>query len=115
MNFKENLKNRRLELNLTLDHVAEKLHVSKPTLHRYESGIIDNIPFDKVEKLAEILKVTPSWLMSWDNIKLNEEEKVLLEKYNSLDYMGKHTIDVVLEMELNRYKEDFKDETNKTG
>jgi transcriptional regulator with XRE-family HTH domain len=52
MEFKENIKNRRLELNLTLDEVSSKLGVSKPTLQRYESGVISNVPFDKIEKLA---------------------------------------------------------------
>jgi len=107
MGLKENIKDRRLELDMTLDYVARKLNVSKPTIQRYESGVIDNIPFDKVEKLAEILKVTPSWIMGWDSIKLNEEERNLLEKYNCLDEFGKHTVGVVLEMEFNRCKENI--------
>lgn len=104
MGFKENIKNRRLELNLTLKEVSKQLNISKPTLQRYESGVISNIPFDKVEKLAEILDTTPSWLMGWNDIKLTKEENNLLEKYNSLDKMGKHTIDVLLQMEFNRCK-----------
>jgi transcriptional regulator with XRE-family HTH domain len=102
MGFKENIKNRRLELNMTLDEVSKQLGISKPTLQRYESGVIDNIPFDKVEKLANILKTTPSHLMGWSNDCLTKNQKNLLDKYNKLDDMGKHTVNVVLEMELNR-------------
>jgi transcriptional regulator with XRE-family HTH domain len=101
--LKENIKSRRLELNLTLEEVAKQLNTSKPTVQRYESGVIDNIPFDKIDKLAEILKVTPSWLLSWETINLSAEEKALIEKYNKLDRYGKHTVNVVMEMEFNRW------------
>jgi transcriptional regulator with XRE-family HTH domain len=101
MGFKENIKNKRLELNMTLEEVSSKLRISKPTLQRYESGVISNVPFDKIELLADILQTTPSRLMDW-NEDLNEDEKELLSKYNKLDKMGKHTVNVVLEMELNR-------------
>lgn len=72
MGFKENIKNRRLELNFTL------------------------------EQLADILGINPSWLMGWSDIKFTKKENDLLVKYNSLGKMGKHTIDVVLEIEFNR-------------
>ena len=109
MALKENLKKRRFELNLTLEEVAKKLNTSKPTIQRYESGVIDNVPFDKVEQLAEILQTTPSWLLGWEDVNLSEEEKTLLEKYNKLDEFGKHTINVILEMEFNRVKENKHD------
>lgn len=108
MALKENLKNKRLELNLTLDDVSKLLSISKPTLQRYESGVISNIPSDKIEKLASILETTPAALMGWEpnetNVKptLTEIEKSLLDNYNKLDYVGKHTVDTVLQMELDR-------------
>ncbi|MDK2828943.1 MAG: hypothetical protein PWP67_1757 [Clostridium butyricum] len=108
MGLKENIKNKRLELNLTLEDVSKRLSISKPTLQRYESGVISNIPSDKIEKLAIILETTPSCLMGWDENKikiepqLTEAEKYLLEIYNSLDDLGKHTVNTVLEMESNR-------------
>lgn len=33
---------------------------------------------------------------------LSEELECLLKKYNSLDFLGKHTVNTVLEMEYNR-------------
>ena len=33
---------------------------------------------------------------------LTKAEQSLLDKYNSLDYVGKHTVDTVLEMEFTR-------------
>lgn len=109
MALKENIKNRRLELNLTLNYVSKQLSVSKPTLQRYESGVISNIPSNKIEKLAVILETTPAQLMGWCEkyieevkIQLTEAEQSLLDKYNALDHLGKHTVDTVLKMEFDR-------------
>ena len=65
MQFKDKLKSRRLELGLTMGEVAEKVGVSTPTILRYESGDIKNVRDDKIKALADVLKVTPSYLMGW--------------------------------------------------
>jgi transcriptional regulator with XRE-family HTH domain len=105
MCFKENIKTRRLELNLTLEEVSNELGVSKPTLQRYESGVISNIPFDKVEKLAIILETTPSCLMGWENkhySELTKDQIDFFNKYRMLDSFGKPTINMIMEMEFKR-------------
>lgn len=66
MAFKDNLKNRRKELGLTLEEVAKHVGITRQTAQKYESGIVANIPSDKVEKLAEVLQTTPAFLMGWD-------------------------------------------------
>lgn len=33
---------------------------------RYETGVIESIPSDKIEKIAARLGVTPAFLMGWD-------------------------------------------------
>lgn len=111
MGLKENIKKKRLELNLTLGDVAKLLCVSKPTLQRYESGVISNIPSDKIERLAEILNTTPGELMGWTNEHYEDEQIVfskddidLLRQYKSLDKMGKHTVKTVLKCEYERCK-----------
>ncbi len=69
MVLKDLLKEKRIENGLTLEEVAKKLGVAKPTLHRYESGVISNIPSDKIEGLAKIYKTTPAYLMGWEDKK----------------------------------------------
>lgn len=69
MAIKDLLKNRRLELGLTLEQVAEKIGTSRQTIQRYETGVISNIPSDKIEALAEVLQTTPQHLMGWEDKK----------------------------------------------
>lgn len=66
MGLKENLKARRIELDLTLEEVANKVGIGRSTLHKYENGTIPNIPSERIEKLAATLETTPSRLMGWD-------------------------------------------------
>ena len=59
------LKALRKAKKMTQDELAAALGTSKQTIHRYENGIITNIPPEKVEKLATALGTTPSDLMGW--------------------------------------------------
>lgn len=60
-----NLKKLRRERGMTLDELARALGTSRQTIHRYENGVIANVPPEKVEQLAHALGVTPSQLMGW--------------------------------------------------
>ena len=62
-----NIKKARLQQNMTLDDVAKIFGVSRQTIQRYESGVIGNIPSDKIEKIAMALRTTPGALMGWDS------------------------------------------------
>ena len=59
------LKELRKSMGLTLEELAAKLDTSKQTIHRYENGVITNIPPEKVELLARALNTTPARLMGW--------------------------------------------------
>ncbi len=61
------LKELRQAKGLTLEEVAEAIGTSKQTIHRYENGVISNIPHDKIERLASALSTTPSDLMGWND------------------------------------------------
>ena len=64
--LKDNLKAARLRAGMTLDDVAQKVGVSRQTIQRYESGVIQNIPSDNIEKMAKALNVSPGVLMGWE-------------------------------------------------
>lgn len=68
MAFKDRMKEKRLEHRLTLDDVARHVGTTRQTIQKYESGVITNIPSDKIELLAEALHTTPAYLMGWDDV-----------------------------------------------
>ena len=46
--------------------LAQKMGVIKQTLYKYETGIVTNIPSEKIEAAAKALGVTPGFLMGWE-------------------------------------------------
>lgn len=62
-----NLKKLRKDRRMTLEELAEAIGTSKQTIHRYENGVIANVPPEKVVQLAQTLGVTPAELMGWES------------------------------------------------
>ncbi len=79
------LKEKREMYGYSLQEVADKLGISKVTLHRYENLDITNIPSDKIEKLADIYRTTPSYLMGWED----EKGNFLLDKNDPISQLSK--------------------------
>jgi transcriptional regulator with XRE-family HTH domain len=66
MKTNELIKMRRLELNMTMKELAQKIGVSEGTISRWESGDIENMKRDKIAALARALEVPPAVLMDWE-------------------------------------------------
>lgn len=67
MEISKIIKNRRIELGLTLKEVADSLGVAESTVSRYESSDIQNMGIDKIEALAKVLQCSPGYLMGWES------------------------------------------------
>lgn len=65
MNTGDRIKQRRLELGLSADDLANKIGKSRATIYRYENGDIENMPTPILEPLAKALNTTPADLMGW--------------------------------------------------
>ena len=85
-----NLKELRKAKGMTLEELAEAVGTSRQTIHRYENGVIANVPAEKVVSLAEALGVAPSELMGWEKSTFNiiEAENVLPIKVKRLPILG---------------------------
>ena len=62
----EKIKSLRKDKGMTLDELARAIGTSKQTIHRYESGMISNIPPEKIVALAKELGTSPSALYGWE-------------------------------------------------
>ncbi len=89
MNIGEKIKSLRLKKQLTQDDVAQITGTTKQAIYKYETGIVTNIPLDKIEKMADLFGVAPSYLMGWEEEKppvneLSEDERRLIEIYRKI-------------------------------
>lgn len=102
--WNERIKEKRIELGITLSQVATKLGVTEATAQRYESGNIKSIPYDQICVYAELLNVSPSYIMGWEDrfskesailaatVAKTPELKELVNLYLSSDETGKSKI-----------------------
>lgn len=63
----ERMKQRRKELGITAEQVAQALDVSRATVYRYENGDIEKVPGELLAPLARVLSVSPAYLMGWSD------------------------------------------------
>ena len=117
--IKEKIKQRRKDLNLSLEEIANYVGVSKATVSRWETGAISNMRADKIQKLAEILKVNPNFIIGHettptppkptvDTSMLTEAELAEFEKITGVNQQlffngveNDHDMDVFKEAVLN--------------
>ena len=66
MSVGKRIKERRNELQMSVDELATKLKKNRATIYRYEKGDIENMPIDIIESMAKALDTTPQYLMGWD-------------------------------------------------
>ncbi len=67
MNIGEKIKYLRCQLGLTQEELALSAQTTKQTIHKYETGIISNIPASKIKAIADKLNTTPAYLMGWND------------------------------------------------
>lgn len=77
MTIGDRIRNQRELIGITQTDLANKVKISKQTLHKYEKNIITNIPSDKIEEISKVLNVTPAYLMGWiDNLNNFEDDSL---------------------------------------
>ena len=88
MNIGERIKKLRNELGLTQEELAICANTTKQTIHKYETGIITNIPSSKITLIAKKLNTTPAYLMGWEEkvttLSDKELDEEILKVFNRL-------------------------------
>lgn len=61
------IKECREKAGLSVDDLAKKIGKARASLYRYENGEIEKMPSSVLMDIAKILKVSPTYLMGYDN------------------------------------------------
>ena len=67
MTVGQRIKQRRKQLNMSAEELAEKIGKSPATMYRYEKGEIDKMDSSILLPIADALLTTPAYLMGWTN------------------------------------------------
>lgn len=63
----QKIRSKRLEYNLTMEELAEKIGANKSSISKWESGEVANIKRTYILKMAQVFHCKPSWLMDMDD------------------------------------------------
>jgi len=73
VNIGQRIKQRRKELKMSGEELANLLGKNRSTVFRYENGEIENLPLDVLEPIAQALQTTPQYLMGWEKVQKNND------------------------------------------
>ena len=110
----KNIKNKRQELGLSQEELAKKVgYKDRTSIAKIETGKVD-LSQSKIMEFANVLGVSPSYLMGWDDEKeiensypLSDKEYTHITKYRKLDTISKELVDVVIDKELERKTDSY--------
>lgn len=94
MTIGQKIKTQREALNMTQEELGKLCGTTKQTIFKYETGVITNIPMDRLCVIAEKLRVSPCWILGWDETsapepqRLTSDEVSLLSDYRSMNDEG---------------------------
>ena len=87
MTLGDRVKQKREEMGLSQEELADKMgYKSKTSIHKIEQGITD-LPLSKVEELSKVLNVTTSYLMGWDNERVEKSNITFLGDESTFIYI----------------------------
>lgn len=92
MTIADRIRNRRLELGLSVDDLAKRLNKNRATVYRYESNYIKSYSPDVLSALADALQTTPAYFYGYDDpvpetsldVPMNDDVRVIVNDLNKL-------------------------------
>ena len=120
----ERIKELRKIANLSQEELGRRVGLQRAAINKYERGMVTNIPLTVIEKLAQVLDVSPTYIVGWDDSSpnpLSTEVKILqgvkqfygddvidlMESYTELSPMGKRRVQAYVEDMWKIYNKDL--------
>ena len=107
MNMGERIKELRISKGYTQEELGKRLGLKKAAIQKYENGDVENIKRSKIKLLADVLDVTPSYIMGWEEPtatlkhqpteELTEVERKLIFSYRNLSHDNKIKVTGIIE------------------
>lgn len=93
----DRIKAAREQSRLTQTELGQLCGTTKQTIFKYETGVITNIPLDRLEKIASVLSVSPAYLIGWSDTPAvppleDEDERELLTTFRQLNDEGRERV-----------------------
>jgi transcriptional regulator with XRE-family HTH domain len=67
MTLGEKIRNRRIELNMTMEDLGNAIGVQRSAINKYEKDIVSDLKRSTIQALANALRVSPLYLLEEDD------------------------------------------------
>lgn len=91
----ERIEQRRKQLGLTLEDIAQEIGVAKSTVQRYEKGTIDRIKLPVIEAIARVIAVNPAWICGKTDTMEPNNRASLPDGATPIDFSKYHQIPIL--------------------
>ena len=61
----------RLLAGMSQEELGKRVGVQRAAINKYEKGIVENIPLQTIEKMAQIFDVSPTYIVGWNDDNTN--------------------------------------------
>lgn len=92
----ERIKYLRLKKGLSQEELGARVGVQKAAVHKWENGIVVNLKRPVIQKLAEVLEVSPLYLDGYEDI--NEDRNDDANPLSGVSVIKKQFVDSVLKL-----------------
>lgn len=86
---------------MTQEELGRACGTTKQTIFKYESGIVTNIPTDKIEGIARATGVSPAYIMGWDEPLPSTAQTIDFAHYHEIPILGRISAGLPLYAEQN--------------
>lgn len=120
MTIADRIRNRRLELGLSVDDLAERLQKNRATVYRYESNYIKSYSPEVMESLAKALQTTPAYFYGYDEPDIihepeqskNDDIRLLIRGLNRLSPAQVEQAKNMMRIMFSEYADYFEEKEN---
>ncbi|KRK45114.1 phage repressor like XRE family transcriptional regulator [Dellaglioa algida DSM 15638] len=107
------LKQKRLNMGLTLEEVGKKVGVGKSTVRKWENGLIENMGRDKIVLLSKALDISPLDILEIDtSLEDSKSSHLLLDMFNVLSSERQDEVLSFTKQQLNKQNSNNTNEIN---
>lgn len=87
MSMAERIHQKRIENDMTMEELANRLNVGKSAVNKWEKGYVTNIKRETIQKMSDIFGCSPAWLMGLD-VPIENQKPITGEDILRLAYPG---------------------------
>lgn len=121
MTISDRIRNRRLELGLSVDDLAALLNKNRATVYRYESSYIKTYSPDVISALAKALQTTPAYFYGYDDkppdapesTATTSEARIISAGIDKMPEARRQQALAIMQAAFSEYADFFKEETDK--